>query len=89
MKQAVRIAKRNLDRMMATRHFPTCFGSRELYEEWLDNEAVAHTVAFRRNICEDCLPGFQAYMVGENRCANPQIILVDDIYKRVRVKKIP
>jgi hypothetical protein len=87
MKPAVRVAQRNLESMMATRHHPKCFESRKEYEEWLDHEAIVNTTAFRRDICEDCTNAHQGQMVREGRCANPQVVLVEDIYKVERRKK--
>ena len=77
MKYAVRAAKRNLEAAVAKSHHPKCFESRKQYEEWLDHEAIANTVAFRRNICEDCTRCYQAQMVKEFRCANIVLKLKD------------
>jgi len=75
MKSLVRVAKKNLETSLIGRHFPKCFETSEQYEEWLEQESVAHTKLFRKDICEDCNSCFKSQMVLEGRCVNPQRII--------------
>lgn len=75
MNQADRTVQRNLETALKSRRFPKCFDSLKQYEDWLDEEAIAHTFPIRRNICEDCNVCYKNQMVTEFRCVNIQLVL--------------
>ncbi len=54
---------------------PRCFDNKKQYQEWLMHEKVVHTLAFRKNICEDCTNSYQKRMINEKRCANPRFLV--------------
>lgn len=75
MKLAEKIIQKNLRNALLNRKCPPCFESSRQYKDWLEQEAVAHTVPVRRNICEDCNLAYKNQMVIEGRCVNVQIVL--------------
>jgi hypothetical protein len=70
MKQSSKTAQRNLESSLVGSAFPKCFESKTQYKEWLTQEQIAHTVPFRKNVCEDCTQAFKAQMIEMNRCVN-------------------
>jgi hypothetical protein len=72
MKTAIRIAKKNLETSMMGRSFPKCFESLEQYEEWLEQESIANTKNFRKDICEDCTLPYKIAQMAMGRCVNWQ-----------------
>lgn len=75
MKPQHKRAENNLKKSLMTRYFPKCFDSREQYEEWLEQETIAHTMPFRRNICEDCTLEYKSAMVLSSRCVNIAVVV--------------
>lgn len=76
MKQSARTAEKNLKAAVQS-GYPKCFDSLRQYQEWQRHEEIAHTMPFRKNVCEDCTRAFKTRMVLENRCVNVQIVLKD------------
>ncbi len=66
---------RNLYASVSVNKIPVCFDSKEQYRDWLEQEQIAHTTAFRKNVCEDCTNEFKKMMIKSHRCVNIQIIL--------------
>lgn len=50
---------------------PKCFESKLQYQEWLT--AARMSGIPRCGPCSDCLPDFQAKMIAQDRCENPQV----------------
>ena len=65
----------NLRKSIFAHRIPACFDSEKQYSDWLDIEEIAHTTAFRKNVCEDCTNEFKRTMVKNHRCVNIQVVL--------------
>jgi len=77
MKQVDRIAEKNLVVSVAANGMPPCFNSKKEYNEWIRHETVCHTLAFRKNVCEDCTSRYKTDMILKNRCVNIHIVVTD------------
>ena len=65
----------NLRAAVAVHKMPPCYDSLQQYDEWLEQEQIAHTTAFRKNVCEDCTNEFKKTMIKSHRCVNIQVVL--------------
>ena len=77
MKRTDVIAKKNIEKVLIAKSYPTCFNSQQEYSEWKDAELLAPTQAFRGNFCEDCNNCFKTQMVLARRCINTHLVLKD------------
>lgn len=73
-----RLTRDNLIRVVREEGIPRCFDTRKQYDDWLEEERIAATVPFRRNICEDCVRSFKQLMCDEKRCVNRHQKVSDD-----------